>query len=54
MGTEEEDISEVVDEIVDDMDPTRITREAEMLGIKEDELLRRVNNEMKARIGEKH
>jgi hypothetical protein len=46
----ENDIVEVVDEIVDDVDPSRIEREAERLGISKDELMSRILNELRARL----
>lgn len=46
----ENDIVEVVDEIVDDIDPPNIKREAERLGISTDELLDRIVVEVKARL----
>lgn len=45
-----DDISEIVDEIADDVDPVRIEREAERLGLKPEQLLDRVVNEVMARI----
>jgi hypothetical protein len=46
----ENDIVEVVDEIVDDMDPTRVESEAERLGITTDNLIDRCVHEMKSRL----
>lgn len=48
--TREEDISEVVDEFVDTLDPLRLDREAERLEITRDDLIARVVNETKARL----
>ena len=45
------DIVEIVDEIVDDIDPRTIEREAERLGLTTDELINRVVTELKSRIG---
>jgi hypothetical protein len=44
-----DDLSEVVDEIVDDMDPLRLENEAERLGVTVVELIDRVAVEAKAR-----
>lgn len=46
----EDDREEVVDEIVDDMDPVRIDREADRLDLTVDELIARVVTELKARL----
>lgn len=46
----EEDIIEVVDEIADDIDPPRIEREANRLGITVEELLERVKKEILTRL----
>lgn len=46
----EDDTSEVVDEIADDLNTERIQREAQRLGISEEELLDRVVVEAKARL----
>jgi hypothetical protein len=46
----EEDIVEVVDEIADDVDPPRIEREADRLGLTPDELLNRVVTEVMTRL----
>lgn len=45
-----EDIEDDVDDIVDDMDPLRIDRLLDKHEIELDELLRRVKNELKARL----
>lgn len=45
-----DEISEIVDEIVDDLDPARIEREARRLGITVDDLLARIVTEMNARL----
>lgn len=46
----EDQITEVVDEIVDDLDPVRIENEAERLGITSQVLIDRVANEAKIRV----
>lgn len=46
----EDDVSEVVDELADELDPARVEREAERLGVTVDELLQRVVTEVKARL----
>lgn len=46
----DDDVVEVVDEIVDDMDPARIVREAERLGVAIPDLMDRVYNELQARL----
>src|SRR5215472_11931949 len=46
----DDDITEIVDEIVDDMDPVRVDREAERLDLGVDELLGLVVAEVKARV----
>jgi hypothetical protein len=46
----ESDIIEVVDEIVDDMNPPRIESEAERLGLTPEELLARVTAEALSRL----
>lgn len=46
----ENEITEVVDEIVDDMDPSRIESEAERLGLKAEDLLARVFAEARERV----
>jgi hypothetical protein len=48
--TTEDDITEVVDEIADDIDPPRLEREAERLGITADTLLARVTVEVLTRL----
>lgn len=45
-----DDISEVVDELADELNPPRVEREAERLGISVDELLQRVVTEVTARL----
>lgn len=45
----ENDVQEIVEEI-DDVNPERINREAERLGIAPAELLRRVMNEVEKRL----
>lgn len=47
---DENDVAEVVDEIVDDLDPNRLEDEAERLGIKPVDLLERVITEARARL----
>ena len=46
----DDDIVEVVDEIVDDIDPMRIEREAKRLDITTGVLMDRIVTELKARI----
>lgn len=46
----EDDVSEVVDEFTDELNPPRIESEADRLGISVDELLQRIVTEVKARI----
>jgi hypothetical protein len=46
----DDEISEIVDEIVDEMNPVRVEREAERLGITVDDLLARIVTEMNARL----
>lgn len=46
----EQDILEVVDEFVDNLDPSRLESEAERLGITVEVLLERIVNEAKVRI----
>lgn len=46
----ESDIIEIVDEIADDVDPVRIERAADRLGISPAELLKRVMAEVEARL----
>lgn len=46
----EEDIVDVVDEVVDDVDVVRLQREAHRLGIAIEELIDRIQNEIKARL----
>jgi len=48
--TLDDDIVEVVDEIVDDIDPTRIESEAKRLNITVDVLMTRVIAELSARL----
>lgn len=48
--TNESDVGEVVDEIVDDLDVNRLEDEAERLGLKSAELLERVITEARARL----
>lgn len=45
-----DDITDVVDEIADEIDPARIEREAIRLGIDPHELIDRVATELKARV----
>lgn len=45
-----DDIIEVVDEIVDDIDPSRVDRLAGRLELTHDELIERIVNELKARL----
>jgi len=47
---DEQDVVDVVDEIVDDIDPSRFMREAAKLGLTVEELIGRVANELRARI----
>jgi hypothetical protein len=47
---DDDDIVQVVDEIVDDMDPLRIENEINRLGIPLDTLLQRVLVELKDRL----
>lgn len=47
----EQDVLEVVDEIADDVDPTRVEDAADRLGLTVDYLLGRVVSEVKTRIG---
>jgi uncharacterized protein YidB (DUF937 family) len=46
----ENDIVNAVDEIVDNLDPDDVEREARRLGISTDELLDRITVEIKARL----
>jgi hypothetical protein len=46
----EQDIIDTVDEIVDDIDPVRIEREADRLGLSTDELIERVLHQLKTRV----
>jgi hypothetical protein len=46
----EDDRTEVVDELVDALDPAHVAREAERLDLALDELLARVVTEVKARL----
>lgn len=46
----EDDIVEVVDEFADALDPSRVEREAERLGLTVAELLDRIVTEVKARL----
>jgi hypothetical protein len=48
----EQEISEVVDEFADELDPIRIRSEAERLGITAESLLDRIVTETKTRIGD--
>jgi hypothetical protein len=50
MTDQEQDVLEVVDELADDLDPPRVERRAEQLGLSVDELLGRVVAEVKTRI----
>jgi len=49
--TEQSEIAEVVDEIVDDLDPPRIEREADRFGMTTDQLIVRVIKELNDRLG---
>jgi division protein CdvB (Snf7/Vps24/ESCRT-III family) len=46
----QDDIIEVVDEIVDDINPNRVDRVLEQLDLTLDDLMTRVTNELKARL----
>jgi hypothetical protein len=46
----EQDIVEAIDEYVDDIDPSRIEREAEQYGLTVDEYINRIVNELKVRL----
>lgn len=48
--SEQDDIAEVVDEITDDVDPSRVENEAVRLGISPHELIDRVRTEVLVRI----
>ena len=48
--TTDDDVVEIVDELVDELDPVRVEREAERLGLSVDELLARIVAETKDRI----
>jgi len=48
----EADITEVVDELTDELDPIRIENEAERLGITAEELLHRITKETLSRLGD--
>lgn len=50
MSNNEQDISEVVDEFVDELDPTRVEREVERLGLSTEELFDRIVVETKTRL----
>ena len=55
MGREEDarregDLSDLVDEIVDELDPARIEMEADHYGLTTDEFMGRVVTELRARI----
>lgn len=47
---DDNDIVEVVDEIVDDLDPMRLEREAHRLALTTEQLLKRVIAETRARL----
>lgn len=50
MPTDPEVIEDIVDEFVDDLDPSRIERQAALLDITVKDLVSRINTELWARI----